>query len=69
MINTETTERFLHEVDVFITCSGLEQEYRISGKILEYDEYIDLRLGTTAVYTLTGLVESVQPEVTNTCAC
>ncbi|EGY21800.1 uncharacterized protein VDAG_03240 [Verticillium dahliae VdLs.17] len=58
----ETTERFLHEVDVFITCSGLEQEYRISGKILEYDEYIDLRLGTTAVYTLTGLVESVQPE-------
>ncbi|KAF3358074.1 Heat shock factor protein 4 [Verticillium dahliae VDG1] len=55
----ETTERFLHEVDVFITCSGLEQEHRISGKILEYDEYIDLRLGTTAVYTLTGLVEFI----------
>ncbi|KAM0503448.1 hypothetical protein ACHAPW_005344 [Verticillium nonalfalfae] len=62
----EITERFLHEVDVFITCSGLEQEHRISGKILQYDEYIDLRLGTTAVYTLTGLVESVHPEVIHT---
>ncbi|EEY19972.1 conserved hypothetical protein [Verticillium alfalfae VaMs.102] len=36
----EITERFLHEVDVFITCSGLEQEHRISGKILQYDEFI-----------------------------
>ncbi|KAM0329994.1 hypothetical protein ACHAQA_004163 [Verticillium albo-atrum] len=56
---TEETERFLYEVNVFIRCSGQEQEHRISGTILGYDEYIDLRLGTTAVYTLTGLAEFI----------
>ncbi|KAM0287724.1 hypothetical protein ACHAQH_000255 [Verticillium albo-atrum] len=59
---TEQTERFLHEVNVFVRCSGLEQEHRLSGKILGYDEYIDLRLGTTAVYTLTGLAEYITGE-------
>ena len=50
-------ERFLSEIKSFVRSCGREQELRISGKIPDYDKYIELRLGTGAVYTLCALAE------------
>lgn len=49
--------RFLDEVKVFIAACGKEQQARIAGEVLDYEPYVELRLGTSAVYTLCALVE------------
>ncbi|ORY56568.1 isoprenoid synthase domain-containing protein [Pseudomassariella vexata] len=47
----DTAARFLHETNEFIRCCGWEQECQLAGKILPLDDYVNLRMGGSAVYT------------------
>ncbi|KAH7359299.1 isoprenoid synthase domain-containing protein [Plectosphaerella cucumerina] len=54
--------RFLDSIEDYINSCETEQAMRIEGRVPSYDEYIEMRLDTSAVHTLCALAEYVTGE-------
>jgi hypothetical protein len=56
-VHLETLQRFYNEIEVYIIQVGREQESKFQRQLPTPEEYIEMRLGSSACYTILAFVE------------